>query len=254
MSKGLWTDLSQKVTTFVKKIDPSSWPAFFMFAVVLAAAGGLNYSEMAKIVHPLIALLIAMLFGVGVLAWHVVESRTDDSEYQEDVAQFAKWLNAILDGALLVVNLFRAEFASTTYDVVAFAIIGVSSASHVVAYLLWTQNDPRRLTRKALERGLSDVNQRADRANIAIQRTAQEMAKRKWVEDEAIALRKTYSNTPGIDVERMIRDMKETALKEFENVKPQDLEKTNANNPHVQQLVTNQQTVDKVDFTKGQKP
>lgn len=230
MNTGLW----KKIKDFTKVIDPSSWPAFFMFAVVLAAAGGLNYAEMSKIVSPIVAALIAMLFGIGVLAWHIVESRTDDNEDQEDIAQFTKWLNAGLDGVLLVVNLFRAEFDDRSYDITAFVIIGVSAASHVVAYLLWTQNDPRRLTRKELERGLSDVERRAGRADIAIKKTEREMMKRKWVEDESVRLRNQYRNTPSIDVESMIRQMKNTALKEFEGLQAQDLESTQARPAYAQ--------------------
>ena len=71
------------INDFIRKIDAKSWPAFFMFAIVLAAAGALNYVTMSPIVGDFIAVAIACFFGVGVLAWHIVESRTDDSEEQD---------------------------------------------------------------------------------------------------------------------------------------------------------------------------
>lgn len=235
MSKnGLW----DRARLFIKKIDPSSWPAFIMFGVVLFAAGGLNYVNMIKTVGSWIALAIALFFGAGVLSWHIVESRTDDSKFQEDVAQTVKWLNVILDFVLLTINLFRAEYDGiSNYTTWAYLIIGISAGSHVVGFLFWTQNDPRRMQRKELDRSLSDLDFKAGRANIQIQKTEQHMAKVKWINDESIRLRALYEGIPDIDVDGMITEMKTAALKEFADVKPQDMEKTTSNKP-IQRLQT----------------
>ena len=255
MNKGLFETVKQWVKKTYKDIDPTSWPAFFMFAVVLAAAGGLNYSEMSKIVPALVAAGIASLFGVGVLAWHIVESRTDDSKFQEDVAQSAKWLNVVLDGILLVVNLYRAELDSKFYDLTAFVIIGVSAASHVIAYLLWTQNDPRRINNKELERGLSDVRQRGERSSIQIKKTEERLRKLKWIEDESIRLHKEYDGVlPPTKVNTLIEEMRMAALNEMDDVKPQDIEQTRAMKRNQSQADTDRpQDTDSVNPKPGQR-
>ena len=222
------TGLFDRVKLFIKKIDPSSWPAFIMFAVVLIAAGALNYHGMEPVNGSFIAVAVSMFFGFGVLSWHIVESRTDDSKFQEDVAQSVKWINVILDGLLLVINLFRAQLHQvvfdglTQWDTSAYLIVGVSAASHVIGFLLWTQNDPKRITRKELERGLSDITHRSDRANIAIEKTSLELKKRKWIEDRATELRKEYANVPGVSVDSMIAEMRRNALKEFQQEQAAD--------------------------------
>ena len=225
MNEGLF----DKVRSFIKKIDPSSWPAFFMFFVVLCAAGGLNYIAMAPLVGSVVSVILAAFFGVGVLSWHIVESRTDDSKFQEDTAKVVKWTNAGLDFILIVVNLMRADTHMANYNTTAYIIFGVSAASHVVGYLLWTENDTRRITRRELERGLSDLTKKGNRADIAIKTTEEHMRKLKWINDESIRLRKEYANIPGIDVEKMIKAMKEKALGEFKDVKPEDVADTKSN-------------------------
>ena len=260
MNNGLWT----RIGDFWKKLDPSSKPAFFMFAVVLFAAGGLNYVGLSPVVGSTIAVAIALFFGVGVLSWHIVEARTDDSKYQEDVAQIVKWANVVFDGALIFVNLFRADLRAmngldgmTAWDTAAFAIIGASAASHVVGYLLWTQNDPHRMAKKELERRLNTLNVKGERSNIAVKETELHMKKLKWIEDEAVRLRAEYSGVPGINVENMIREMRSKAVAEFEGVKQQDTEKTKAM-PAKNLMVSNAQEVPQVqqkpDPTNAGKP
>lgn len=243
MNKGLWETARQWIGKTYKEIDPTSWPAFFMFAVVLAAAGSINYSEMAKIVDPFSALGIASLFGIGVLAWHIVESRTDDSKFQEDVAQIAKWMNVALDGILLVINLFRAELATQQYDIAAFVIIGISATSHVVCYLLWTQNDPRRINRKELERGLSEVKQRGERSIIQIKKTEERLSKLKWIVDEKQRLHQEYDGVlPPEQVNKLINDMEAAAMREMDDVQPQDIQPTRAQKPIQRQMTANAST------------
>lgn len=227
-----------RVKAVIKKIDPSSWPAFFMFAIVLFAAGGLNYVGLSPITGNLLAIAIAAFFGVGVLSWHIVESRTDDSKYQEDVAQIVKWTNVILDGLLIIINLFRAELRAqtvfdgmTTWDTLAFVFIGISAGSHVIGYLLWTQNDPRRMNKKELERSLSGVNQAAARAGIAITKTEQHMAKLKWLNEEEIRLRAEYNGVPGINVDKMIGSMRAKALREFDGLSDGDVQNAQTTTP-----------------------
>ena len=207
----------QSIGDFIRKIDAKSWPAFFMFAVVLAAAGGLNYISMSPIVGDFIAIAIALFFGVGVLSWHIVESRTDDSEEQEGMAQVAKWLNVVLDGVLLVVNLFRVDLNKyANLDMIAFLIIGLSAASHVVFFLLWTQNDPRRAIRKEGERALNKIARKTQRATNAINLANENLKFEKWLIDEGNALREKYAALPSQKVEAIVAKMEQDARKEFE--------------------------------------
>jgi hypothetical protein len=205
------------IAEFIRKIDAKSWPAFFMFAVVLAAAGGLNYVTMAPIVGSYIAIAIACFFGIGVLSWHIVESRTDDSEEQEGMAQFAKWLNVILDGILLILNLFRAELGQVwNLNLWAFIIIGASAASHVVFFLLWTQSDPRRAIKKEGERALSGIDRQKQRATNAINFASAKLEFEKWVIDEGTRLRELYASLPTAKVNEIVKKMEDDARKQFE--------------------------------------
>lgn len=224
MRTGIWKSVSE----FIKIIDPSSWPAFFMFLVVLAAAGGLNYVGMSPIVGGGVAFAIALFFGVGVLSWHIVEARTDDSEEQEDIAQIVKWINVILDGLLIVLNLFRADLRAapipnieglSVWDGSAFVVIGLSAASHVVGYLLWTQESPRRKNQKEKERGLNDVALRKQRSEIAIAKTRKHLDALKWIQEQEMEIRATYKDhIPPQQIEALVKDMKQNALKEFEGL------------------------------------
>ena len=227
MEKGFWN----KISVFVKKIDPKSWPAFMMFVIVLCAAGGLNYIGMSPITGNFIAAAIALFFGFGVLSWHIVESRTDDSIYQEEVAETVKWINVILDGLLIVLNLFRADLRGgsfgqtglTFWDALAFICVGVSAASHVVGFLLWTRSDPIRNLVKENERDQHAVTQKRQRATNAIQGAEARLSTLKFVADEEIRLRGEYTNyIPQEQVEKIVKDMKTNALKEFEGLQVQD--------------------------------
>lgn len=230
MNEGFW----KKIDGFWKKIDPASWPAFFMFIVVLVAAGGLNYIGLAPVTGSFLAIAIAAFFGIGVLSWHIVESRTDDSQFQEEVAQSVKWGNAILDGALIFVNLFRADLRTvsvvglTTWDAAAFGIIGLSAASHVVGFLLWTQNDPRRTIKKEGERGMQEIERKAQLSDNVIRKAEERLKKLQYVSQKEVSLRAQYGNIPGVDVEKIVRDMRTEAMKELQDIKPQDVETTRA--------------------------
>lgn len=225
--------LGSDLSRFVQIIDPKSWPAFIMFCVVLVAAGWLNYIAMTPVIGAFGAIVIALFFGFGVLSWHIVESRTDDSEYQEDIAGFVKWTNAGLDGSLIVLNLFRAELRQSAFagmnwaDAVAFAIIGASAVSHVTGYLLWTKNDPKRKLKKEGERDLYDVSQKRQRSENAIKSTMARAEALKYIVDQELEIRKTYGGViPDWQIEELVKQMKVNALKDFEGlqVAPEEVE------------------------------
>jgi len=204
---------------FIRKIDPKSWPATFMFFVVMVAAGGLNYMGLQPIYGGLVAVAIAMFFGVGVVSWHIVESRTDDSEYQEDVAKYAKWGNVVLDFALIVVNLARGEIrydapgASTLgLDITASVIIGASALSHIVCYLLWTENDPRRAARKEHERNVHRITRTEQAVQDAASEAAKKLAAVEQISIKEAELRKQYKDLPPAQVDTIVRAMRDTAV------------------------------------------
>lgn len=223
------------ILNFIRVIDPKSWPAFIMFAVVLIAAGWLNYIAMEPIIGAFGAVTIALFFGFGVLSWHIVESRTDDSAYQESVAGIVKWVNVVLDGSLIVLNLFRAELRNgaiagmTWADAIAFVLVGISAASHVVGYLLWTKNDQRRILKKEGERDMYEVDRKRQRSDNAIKSTRARAEALKFIIDEEKSIREQYEGVvPQWQVEELIKQMKVNALKDFEGlqVAPQDVDKT----------------------------
>jgi hypothetical protein len=208
---------------FVKKVDPRSWPATIMFVVVLSAAGGLNYIGLTPIVGGVIAVFIAMFFGFGVLSWHIIEARTDDSAYQESVASFVKWLNVILDGILIVLNLFRADLRTATtpvsgmswFDILAFVIVGISASSHVIGYLLWTQNDPVRELNKKSGRDLHTISMKRQDVGATIKQAEAELEAHKYAMDEEIRLRSVYKDLPAAKVELIISAMKKGIEEKF---------------------------------------
>ena len=261
MDKGFWDNFNKSFSGLLKKIDPKSWPAFLMFVIVLCAAGGLNYIGMSPITGDAVAVAIALFFGFGVLSWHIVESRTDDSKYQEEVAEFVKWLNAGLDGVLIVLNLFRADLRGqsigqtglTFWDALAFGCIGISAVSHVVGFLLWTKNDPRRQLVKENERDQYLVTQKTQRATNAIQGAEARLKTLKYVADEEIRLRAEYTGfIPDDQVEKIVKNMKTNALKEFEGlqVKEQDVTKTQLVKPVQKSYQPVRQMAANVDMTE----
>jgi len=215
--------LFEQVKDFFRNLDAATWPAFLMFVVVLFAAGGLNYLEMQPVIGAPLAIGVALFFGVGVMAWHIVESRKDDSKFQDDTAKIVKWLNAVLDGILLVVNLFRAQLnvavfdGVTGWDSAAFVIVGISAVSHVVGYLLWTENDPRRKLAKEAGRALDVVARKRQSAKNVIAETEAELQARKWIVEEEARMRSDYGGTvPANDLNTLVADMKKTAMQKFE--------------------------------------
>jgi hypothetical protein len=220
--------------SFIRKIDPRSWPAFFMFLIVLVAAGGLNYLGMEPVTGGFLAVAIALFFGFGVLSWHIVESRTDDSKYQEDVAKAVKWINVILDGLLIILNLFRADLRTaslldglTWWDGLAFAIIGLSASSHMIGYLLWTENDPRRALNKERERGLHDISMKRQKAADAGELADAELSAMRFVADEEIRLRKVYYSLDAQELNRVVAEMKRTAMAEFKKKQQEPVKQNN---------------------------
>lgn len=192
------------------------FPAFLMFIVVLAAASLLNYNAMNPTVGPIAAIIIAGFFGLGVLAWHIVENRTDDSRYQEDVAKTAKWINAALDAALLVINLFRAETHSTiagisTWDAAAYLMIGLSAITHVICFLLWSQADPRKSLQKKSERDLNEIAILRQASQNSIESAEAELAAIKYATDEEIRLRTEYKSLPTEQVDAIVAKMRAAA-------------------------------------------
>jgi hypothetical protein len=234
------TGLFDNIKIFIKKIDPKSWPAFIMFLIVLTAAGALNYVSMSPVVGEFGAVCIALFFGVGVLSWHIVASRTDDSKYQEDTAIAVKWINVILDGILLVLNLFRADLHLThvgslsLWDALAYCVIGISAASHVVGFLLWTDHDEKRKINREHERDLAEVFRREKKVEAATSGAEARLKAIKFAEDEEKRLRQQYADVPNPQLEQIIRNMKRIALREFQDllqdvdirVESQDLETT----------------------------
>lgn len=220
MEKNFFERGVDRVKAFVKIIDVRSWPAFFMFLIVLTAAGGLNYIGLLPIVgeYTFVAVAIAAFFGIGVLSWHIVESRTDDSEDQELVAQVVKWTNAVLDGILLIVNLFRADGGNG--DIIAFIIIGLSAASHVVGYLMWTQFDEGREIRRQGERGLKSVSRKRQSADNVIAEAEAELSLHKWVMDEERRLRTAYKELPAEQVNGIVSRMRNDAYAKFAKKHP----------------------------------
>ena len=201
-------NLFDSIREFIRKIDAKSWPAFFMFAVVLLAAGALNYVGMSPTFGSFVAITVASFFGVGVLSWHIVESRTDDSEYQEQVALVAKWITVALDAALLVVNFVRIETQSYGWDIAAYVIISLAAGVHVVGYLLWTQNDPRRINTRNRERALFIIERKGDEAQNVIATTRKKLAAHKFVVEEEANLRAQYANVDPAIVEDLVAKMK----------------------------------------------
>lgn len=203
------------INGFLRRIGIKTWPALFMFVVVLCATAWLNFETMSPVVGEIGAALIACFFGVGVLAWHTIAARTDDSEYQEGVANFVKWANVVLDAVLLVVNLFRAE-NPLVLDWVAFGIIGLSAVSHVVGFLLWTENDPRRAIRKEGERSISEIDKKRMRATNAINTAGESLKFEKWLIDEESRLRSEYREVDPQKVNDIVKVMQTEARKQFE--------------------------------------
>lgn len=204
----------ESIGTFVRKIDVKSWPAFFMFTVVLVAAGALNYVGMEPTFGAFIAVTVAAFFGIGVLAWHIVESRTDDSEYQEQVAQVAKWITVSLDAVLLIVNFVRIDFVrieatgASGWDILAYVIISVAAAVHVGGYLLWTENDPRRAIKRSRERDLFVIERKGDEAHSVVATTRKKLEAHKYVVDEEASLRQQYAGVDQSIVDDLVAKMK----------------------------------------------
>lgn len=193
------------------------FPAFIMFVVVLTAASLLNYQTMSGTVGEIAAVTIAGFFGFGVLAWHIVENRTDDSRYQEDVAKSAKWINAGLDATLLVINLFREDTSAqlvagiTTWDAAAYLIIGLSAVTHVVCFLLWSQADPRKALQKRSERDLNEIAIKRQASEISIQSAEAELKAIRYVTDEEIRLRHEYADLPKPKVDAIVMKLRAAA-------------------------------------------
>ena len=209
-----------KIGDFIKKIDPKSWPAFFMFVVVLMAAGALNYVGMEPTFGAFVAVTAAAFFGVGVLSWHIVESRTDDSESQEQVSKLAKWFTVSLDALLLVVNFVRIENASEAggWNVAAYVIISLAAVVHVAGYLLWTQYDPNRKISRERERALNVIVQQGDKSKTVIATTEKKLEVHLWVVNEEKRLREAYADLEPALVNRLVNEMRKDAYAKLDEL------------------------------------
>ena len=162
--KDFFGKVSEKARNFFEKYDVESWPGFVMFFVVVTLGVSLNYITLAPTIGNFPALMVSLLFEIGIMAWKFQSWRKKNSVRQYEIANISTWLLVALGIVMVVVNLFRATLLDSTviitdyefdsWTIAAYAIIGGAAFIHVVGYLLFDQSDSDKRQRRDVQKAV----------------------------------------------------------------------------------------------------
>lgn len=208
--EGIRNGLQNIKTGFSKAFedyDMAAIPAFFIFMIVITAGLAVNYFFLAPKVGVVEALAVSMLFEIGIGAWKFQSHRTKNSDAQDEVVGWAKWLSVGFAFLMLI--------SSLTERIQWGWVVAGASLTHVIAFLLFDQNDEirnnKRRNRMAKERQIQKKTN-SDNAIIEAETDLQIIHK---IVTELEGLRKKYAHLPINELEFVLEATRVRLLQEY---------------------------------------
>lgn len=200
-------NITKSAKKFSEDYDIASTPSFFIFMVVVTAGLTVNYYYLAPKVGNIEAAAISLMFEVGIFAWKLQGHRIRNSAAQAQIVNWATWISTGLAFAMLV--------SSLTERIAWGWIVAIAALVHVVAFLIFDQNDTVRNNRRDNQSAMESINQREIQANNAIKEAEADLKIIHKITAELTRLRKEYNHLPVNELEFVLETTRTRLLKEY---------------------------------------
>lgn len=199
---------------FMDEYDIASMPSFIVFIIVVTAGMAVNYFFLEPLVGPLEAFAISLLFEVGILMWKFQAHRVKNSEAQAEIVTWATWLSVIWASGMLI--------ASLTQIITWAWMVAGAALTHVVAFLLFDQNDEIRNNKRRNRQADERITQKNYTVSAAIQEAEADLKIIGKITSELTRLRNENRHLPTQELEFVLNATRNRLLQEYkasENVR-----------------------------------
>ena len=187
--------------------DMAATPAFVIFMLVVTAGLTVNYYFLAPKVGTIEAIAVSLLFEIGIGAWKFQSHRTKNSEAQDEIVNWAKWLSALFAFLMLV--------SSLTEKISWGWVVAGASVTHVICYLLFDQNDEIRNNKRKNRMANERQNQKKINSNNAIKEAETDLEIIHKIVQDLDKLRAQYKHLPNDELEFVLEETRTRLLKEY---------------------------------------
>lgn len=202
------------IKKFMDEYDIASTPSFVAFIIVVTAGMAINYFFLQPKVGFLEALAISLLFEIGILMWKLQSHRVKNSDAQAEVVNWAMWLSVFWAAGMLV--------ASLTSRIDWRWMVAGAALTHVIAYLLFDQNDDIRNNKRRNRQASERLSQKNFIVQSAIQEAEADLKIIKKITEELTRLRNENRSLPVKELEFVLDTTRDRLLQEYkasENVR-----------------------------------
>lgn len=194
-------------TQMFEDYDMAATPAFIIFMLVVTAGLTVNYFFLAPKVGAIEAIAVSLLFEIGILFWKFQSHRTKNSEAQDEIVNWAKWLSVLFAFLMLVSSLTEKIFWGW--------VVAGASLTHVICYLLFDQNDEIRNNKRKNRMANERQKQKTINSNNAIQEAETDLQIIHKIVKELDRLRAEYKHLPIDELEFVLEATRTRLLKEY---------------------------------------